>query len=508
MANDRPERYTNLIHARVPQDGSRTVKDYRYWYDDPRRYGLTQDRSGIGVPTPDEVTAGVTPSNYAYAPGNVLRYGADPSGATSSTSAFDQACRSNDYVWVPSGDYLFSTQLTISRGNITIAGVNSGQAVSGAPVTGQLGSTIRTGPGSFAAIRFDAVPAYCVRIKDLKILLKHPGDGQNGLSFFEVRECTIQRCWIEGIGDGVHSDDTYGIYLEGGGSPPNSFTGTVNIKECFIANHLNGVRLDGVCTSVNFSHNTFVGTLSNSPTSIAIRIANTCTETTMGFNEFDSWGIGVYSEGTNIRQIANVFDNNVGGLCWQWVRGSGNSEITAVSIGDIRALAATVFPTNNVDKCMVIGGATFYVDFAYIEAGGGFRERLRTVNLGEWTTPTFAAGNFAAGGAMTWTVSSGNVTNFQYALVGKTMQINWSIVSTTIGGTPSSTLTIAVPGGFTIAKDVRTRCIVLNNAVYTDAMVYALSGATILRIYKDPTTTTNYTAGATETHGQISFEVT
>lgn len=74
MANNRPERYTNLIHARVPQDGSRTVIDYRFFYDDPRRYGLTQDPSGIGVPTPGENAAGASPVSYAYPPGHVFRY--------------------------------------------------------------------------------------------------------------------------------------------------------------------------------------------------------------------------------------------------------------------------------------------------------------------------------------------------------------------------------------------------------------------------------------------------
>lgn len=48
-----------------------------------------------------EAAAGVTPSNYAYAPGNVCRYGADPTGVADSTSAFQQALNSVSYIVSP-----------------------------------------------------------------------------------------------------------------------------------------------------------------------------------------------------------------------------------------------------------------------------------------------------------------------------------------------------------------------------------------------------------------------
>lgn len=48
-----------------------------------------------------EAGAGVTPTNFSYPPGNVLRYGADPSGASDSSTAFQNACNSNYLVTVP-----------------------------------------------------------------------------------------------------------------------------------------------------------------------------------------------------------------------------------------------------------------------------------------------------------------------------------------------------------------------------------------------------------------------
>lgn len=112
MANNRPERYTNLIHARVPQDGARTVTDYRFFYDDPRRYGLTVDPSGIGVPTPAEVAAGVTPVNYAYEPYNGLRYGMVGDDATDNTAALANlraVAAQGVECFIPAGTYRYDT---------------------------------------------------------------------------------------------------------------------------------------------------------------------------------------------------------------------------------------------------------------------------------------------------------------------------------------------------------------------------------------------------------------
>jgi len=63
--------------------------------------------------TAAELAAGVTPTNYAYPPYNVLRYGADPSGVASSVTAFDDAYSAamaelpqHAAVYIPAGKYL------------------------------------------------------------------------------------------------------------------------------------------------------------------------------------------------------------------------------------------------------------------------------------------------------------------------------------------------------------------------------------------------------------------
>lgn len=75
--------------------------------------------------TEAEVAASVTPTNYAYPPGDVRRYGADPAGVVDSASAFNQAILANSYIYIPPGTYLIASKITIV-GNKVITGPNSG----------------------------------------------------------------------------------------------------------------------------------------------------------------------------------------------------------------------------------------------------------------------------------------------------------------------------------------------------------------------------------------------
>lgn len=167
MANNRPERYTNLIHARVPQDGSRTVTDYRFFYDDPRRYGLTVDPSGIGVPTPAEVAAGVTPVNYAYAPFDIRRYWSGTGDIDSAFSAAVAVAATNGgCIRIPAGSYTASdsTKWNLNqKQGIVIEG-------DGATTAGASNATIitYTGTGSTPWITMDSANGIQIRNMTLK----------------------------------------------------------------------------------------------------------------------------------------------------------------------------------------------------------------------------------------------------------------------------------------------------------------------------------------------------
>ena len=72
-----------------------------------------------GIQTAAELSAGVTPTNYAYAPGDVRRYGALIDGTTDDTAALSR--------WLSVGGYLFGfpgTTVASSQLSITLSGTN------------------------------------------------------------------------------------------------------------------------------------------------------------------------------------------------------------------------------------------------------------------------------------------------------------------------------------------------------------------------------------------------
>lgn len=117
----------------------------------------------------------------------------------------------------------------------------------------------------------------------------------------------------------------------------------------------------------------------------------------------------------------------------------------------------------------------------------------------------FFAGDFTASGSMTWTVAAAQAITFAYALIGKRMFVEWVVVGGTVGGTVGSALRIKIPAG-QIAR--RT---VLNSVEVTDAGVRGAGDAsvaangTVISISRRDSG--NFTAGAVDTSGQISFEV-
>lgn len=78
--------------------------------------------------TAREIAAGITPTKYHFPEGNVLRYGADPSGIADSTNAFNQATFANfspitapsayKDVYVPNGQYLITSTVYVPAGTI------------------------------------------------------------------------------------------------------------------------------------------------------------------------------------------------------------------------------------------------------------------------------------------------------------------------------------------------------------------------------------------------------
>jgi len=85
--------------------------------------------------TTAESSAGVTPTNYQYEPGNVLRYGTNTTpGTTDMTTAIANAALSNSVVYIPAGTYMtdqinYTSDMTFYGDgiNITILKLNDSQ---------------------------------------------------------------------------------------------------------------------------------------------------------------------------------------------------------------------------------------------------------------------------------------------------------------------------------------------------------------------------------------------
>jgi hypothetical protein len=91
-----------------------------------------------------ESSAGVAPTNFNYPPGNVLRYGADPTGTADSTAAIQSALTVAQAVYLPAGNYTISTALT--NGIVARRIHGDGPALSVLHPTGAICTLINTAP--------------------------------------------------------------------------------------------------------------------------------------------------------------------------------------------------------------------------------------------------------------------------------------------------------------------------------------------------------------------------
>jgi hypothetical protein len=79
----------------------------------------------IGI-TAAETAASVTPTNLQYVPGNVLRYGADPTGSTDSAAAINNALLCNSEVFDSAGGTFACSASLLMHSNQTLKGVGAG----------------------------------------------------------------------------------------------------------------------------------------------------------------------------------------------------------------------------------------------------------------------------------------------------------------------------------------------------------------------------------------------
>lgn len=124
----------------------------------------------------------------------------------------------------------------------------------------------------------------------------------------------------------------------------------------------------------------------------------------------------------------------------------------------------------------------------------------------EWVTPAFSAGDFTADGSMTWTVGAGDVTTYAYIINGKMMTIMFAIETSSIGGTPSDTVKIAIPASKVATKQTTSFCILSDNGAAGGKVTVVASG-TVLNIGRIDGAVFTSSTNTTAVQGQITFEI-
>jgi hypothetical protein len=136
------------------------------------------------------------------------------------------------------------------------------------------------------------------------------------------------------------------------------------------------------------------------------------------------------------------------------------------------------------------------------------RWRLMHHIQGAWLTRAFSAGNYVGSGAMTWTVDAGDVLGERFELKGRTATLFVALQTTTVGGTPSASLNIMIPNGWTCAATEGYQAVrgYDNGTMFT--LGTAICGGTTVQIFKDLNGTAWAAAtNATHVYGTFSFEV-
>lgn len=259
--------------------------------------------------TDSETSASVEPSDYAYPPGDVRRYGAVIDGATDDTVAFQNACKAGIDVTVPEGTAILSGALVFSV---------AGQRIIGAGLT----LTTLKFSGNFDCVTFSTSGGLGGGIDDLKIdasgmtggytlVVNHAShtlfrnfrgaSGYNGLHVVQANTTTFVDCSFEAYTGTyiVYLDGTtqrsdvfraFGLILRGnnsdsGASSPNYIDGfvvdgnfnTIQVYSLIITRCLRGIRYinSASTTAPSFARfYDFEGDLSNNQEQVRLEVGD------------------------------------------------------------------------------------------------------------------------------------------------------------------------------------------------------------------------------------------
>jgi hypothetical protein len=208
--------------------------------------------------TTAETVAGVTPTNFQYPPGNFLRYGADPSGATDSTNAIQSALNCSpiayDGGYNTGNIYKISATLVFKAQGQTLQGQGAGDNVSGQTTlfwAGTAGGVMVSVYDPAAGLHHSDTVIQNIILNGLNSATGnyYATVGYQGYNSIVSTGCfrnRLQSVTIENITNGVLP-----IGADMGAGTVLANSNDYEIRDCFFSNCANGVRGGGATQNLH-----------------------------------------------------------------------------------------------------------------------------------------------------------------------------------------------------------------------------------------------------------------
>ena len=461
--------------------------------------------------TPNEIAASVTPTNYVYPPGDLRRYGADPTGTTPSDAAVSAACSCNADVFDANpggGTYLFNTGVTLSTYPITIRGQakNNKDAVTNVGTIFRLGTAAPNAAAILSGAYLDGLNVRNIGFQFASSAGTYSQYGIHigtGVSGGQLRSSIIENCAFVG---GGALDTNIGIQIDTatGGGKYSAFN---VIRSNYFSGINAGINLTGTATPNMIIANTFLGYTgaSSAVAGNGLYVDSPAAEIKAIANYFEGWVNGIYvNGGNNVQQVANDFQVCTHGFNWA---APGSGVMLNQSIGDT-GVAGTITGYTNLDASQVntVGRLGWLATGAPIQSTRGFQEgsgsgsNLRTALLGYHTTPSSPTMTANGGG----TISAQTTNTWSYTLIGGTMLLDFNITAT-LTGAGSSVLSVPIPASLTSIVQCQTACSITNNSGVVVGTAYIAASATALNFALIGAG--DFTAGTVGASGQIMIRI-
>lgn len=154
----------------------------------------------------------------------------------------------------------------------------------------------------------------------------------------------------------------------------------------------------------------------------------------------------------------------------------------------------------------VANGGTGVATLTGVPLGSG-TSAVTALEYVPWTNVAYAAGNFTGSGAQTWTVESGDQTTFAYTILGKNMTVAFTLITTSVGGTPSINLQITIPASKLSARSAYDTVYISDNATRSIAVAEVGAGGSLIYIQKNDASNFTASTNATVVRGTVTFEI-